>query len=223
MDKKINMNFFVERDSALKYSRSFIIARAVIISLPLLYIAYIAYCYFSYSSAYTKANERITELQDRLASRERELKNTRVVINDFDTFETMVKKGFFYDGETPFSDTLEISFTPELKEKTLKFEEAVAQSLKKTKTSERAIMESLFKNAGEFGGEVKIGNIKIDFSTKKMEFQMNCAAKDTYLRLVDNLKACRWIGQIFVSSLKASAGGVSAYIIISLKEAELFE
>ncbi len=223
MDKKINMNFFVERDSALKYSQSFIIARAFILSLPLLYLAYIAYSYFSYSSAYTQANERITELQDRLASKERELKNTRIVINDFDTFETMLKKGFFYDGETSFSDTIEIAFTQEMKEKTLKFKEAVTQSLKKTKTSERAIMESLFKNAGGFGGDVKIGNTRIDFSSKKIEFQMSCAAKDSYLKLVDNMKASPWAERVFVSSLKASAGEVSAYFIITLKEAELFE
>ena len=223
MDKKISMNFYVERESAMKYSRAFTVARAVIISLPLLYFAYIAYFYYLYSGQYGEANAEIESMQEQLSKYQRELKNSRIVFADFDSSETVLKKGFLFDGEAPFSDTVEAVFSPEMNEKIVKLRDSLAGSVKKIKTGERDIFEGLYNSAEEFKGKIAITDLKLDFTAAKIDFQIKCASKDTLLKLIANIRANRWAGQVFVSTLKSGADDIDAYVMISLKEAELFE
>ncbi len=223
MEKKIRMNFFVEGRSAVKYSRNFIIARGFIVLLPLLYFCYIAYYYQHYTAAYYEADAKAASLQDQIDKYKRELKNNRIMIIDSDTGETVIKRGFFYDFETAFCDTVEILFDAGVKEKIDKFKTGMAQGVKKIKTGERVIFEGLFAAAAEFGEQASVRNLRLDFTAKKIDFQLNCHKRETLNKLISDLQGLKWAEQVFVSSLKTSDEQVGAYIIISLREAELFE
>jgi hypothetical protein len=223
MENKIKMDFFVERASAQKYSSGFLIARGFIILLPLLYFTYIAYYYNYYTGAYYEADERITSLQEQIDRYQRELKNNKIVIIDSDTGETILNKGFFYDGETAFCDTVELLLDSGVREKVDKFKDGMAQGVKKIKTGERAIIDGLFAAASELGDEGSVRNLRLDFTLKRIDFQLSCQKRETLDKLISNLRARHWAEQVFVSSLKTSDGQFGAYIIISLKEAELFE
>ncbi len=223
MEKKIRMNFYVEGRSALKYSKNFIIARGFIVLLPLLYFSYIAYCYQHYTGAYYEADAKASSLQEQIDKYKRELKNNKIIIIDSDTGETVIKKGFFNDFEAAFCDTVEILFDSGVKEKIDKFKSGMAQGVKKIKTGERVIFEGLFAAAVEFGAEASMRNLRLDFTSKKIDFQLNCRKRETLNKLISNIQGLQWAEQVFVSSLKTSDDQIGAYIIISLREAELFE
>lgn len=223
MANKIKMDFYVERALAQKYSSGFLIARGFIMLLPLLYFTYIAYSYNYYTGAYYEADERIASLQEQIDKYQRELKNNKIIIIDSDTGEIILKRGFFYDGETVFCDTVEIFFDAGTKEKVDKFKEGMAWGVKKIKTDERAIIGGLFAAASESGDEGTISNLHLDFTLKKIDFQLKCQKREALDKLIFNLRGYHWAEQVFISSLKSSNGYLGAYIIISLKEADIFE
>ncbi len=222
MEKRIKMNFFVERDSA-NYSRAFLIARCVAALLPVFYFIYIIFSYYSYSNAYEKIDEEIIAMQEQISRYERELKNTKITIIDNNTSEAAVSKGFFFDNPADFFETIEVIFDAAVKERLAKFKAAMSDSIKKPETSERLIFESLAETARESGEAAAINSARLDLSSGRLDFQFNCSRRGILNDLIVNLRKKIWVEQVFVETLKADGEKISAYMTVTLKGDEIFE
>lgn len=223
MDRKICMNFYVERESALRFSPAFRAARAVIMAVPLIYFSYIAWAYYAAGAEYAELNARIESEQEQLDKYQRELKNSRVLFFDFDSSETVVKKGFFFDFEGPFADTVEAVFSPEMNSRTAKLKESLAGAVRIVRSWERSILEGISRCVAGVGAKVAVSSLRVDFNSLRADFNVKCQSNEELRRLAGAIRGQAWAARVFVSTLKAGPDEVSAYVAISLKEADQFE